>query len=315
MGSISKRHVVIGMLLVAVAAAAVVLALAFIPGGSSEIPPLDAPGECANKPVQGKLTINVEDEDLPQTPEKMTVYCLEPIVKTEEEIQELAAKFGVTDIERSHKEISSKEYDSYQGMKGDKIESCLAFGYDLTDGSFNFQNHAKYGKENPDLPTKDESRGIALETLENLGLLPDEAYVSGTGGQERETIRDGEWVKFFLHRDVIISRKLDGCYIIGPGMRIKVSLGTNGELIGLDSTVRNPVPYKEYKTKSAEDALRDAQNGKKTMNLHPEVEDPEVTKVEILYYADPAKPENKYLQPVYCFTGPQTCIYVPAIKQ
>ncbi|MCG2794337.1 MAG: hypothetical protein L6427_00395 [Actinomycetia bacterium] len=315
MGLVTRKHIIIGILIAAVATVAVVLAMAFLLGGSPGILPLDAPGECANKPVQGKLILNVEDEDLPQTPEKMTVYCLEPIVKTEEEIHELAAKFGITDIERSHKEIDSREYDSYQGMKGDRIETCLAFGYDVIDENFNFENHAKYGRENPNLPTKDESRGIALDTLESLGLLPDEAYVSGTGGEQTETIRDGEWVKFFDHRNVIISRKLDGHYVIGPGMRIKVSLGTNGELIGLDSTMRNPVPHKEFKTKSIEDAIRDAKKGKNTMNLHPEVKDPEVTKVEILFYADPAKPENKYLQPVYCLTGPETCIYVPAIKQ
>ncbi|MBU4240663.1 MAG: hypothetical protein KKE43_04095, partial [Actinobacteria bacterium] len=79
--------------------------------------------------------------------------------------------------------------------------------------------------------------------------------------------------------------------------------------------MRNVVPDGEYDSKSVEEAIKDAQSGKGTMNLYSDIENPEVTRVELIYYADPAEMENKYLIPAYSLTGPDTCIYVPAIKQ
>ena len=67
------------------------------------------------------------------------------------------------------------------------MRGSIGLSYRVNEGSYLWRNKSKYGKENPDLPTKDESRGIALETLESLGLLPDEAYVSGTGGEQTES--------------------------------------------------------------------------------------------------------------------------------
>ncbi|MCG2794335.1 MAG: hypothetical protein L6427_00385 [Actinomycetia bacterium] len=120
MGSITKKHVVLGILVVVAAVAAVVLALAFLPGGSSGIPPLDAPEECANKPVQGKLTVSVDEEELPRVPEKLTVCELEIIAKTREEIQELAAKLGISE-ELKFEKRSSEEYDYYEAGEGDLL--------------------------------------------------------------------------------------------------------------------------------------------------------------------------------------------------
>ena len=295
------------VLLVIFIAAGIGIGLFFLVSRVSRVTiSLDAPAEAANKPVEGKIKIDLGTMENLRVPEKVSVYEYKGVASSFEEIEEIARKLGVSDKLKPDSNIE----DLYSASNG-----MISFDYHSDDPSYIWRDKAKYGMENPDLPTKEESRVIATRVLRELGLLPDEAYVCATGGVEEETERDGENVKFFLYRDVIFSRKLDGYYVIGPGMRIKVSLGTNGELIGLDSTIRNLVPYKEYETKSIEDALRDAQRGKNTMNLHPEVEDPEVTKVEILYYADPASPENKFLQPVYCFSGPETCIYVPAIKQ
>lgn len=307
------------MALITILAAGVVAAGLLIGHRAPGIPGLDVPGG-ADKPVKGKLSLNVKEENLPEIPDEMLVYKFDKIAKNEEQIKELAAKFGLTgelkkDFAKREDPAGLKKHDHYYVKEGE-IGTGRHMQYFINTGNYLYIHEAKYGHENHNLPTTDECRSIALETLENLGLLPDDAFVAGTGGILTSTGPQGEPGRvYFDHRDVMISRRAGGYPIAGPGMEIVVSLGTNGELVGIDSMMRELVPYKGYKVKSVEQAVKDAEKGSGTMNLHPEVEDPEVTKVEIIYYADPAKPENKYLQPVYCFTGPETCIYVPAIKQ
>lgn len=308
-----RKKLLLALAVAATAFIAVLLSLLLFQFGGAGIPPLDAPPEAAGKPVRGKLVIEIPKEKMPKAPEKVNVYRFEPIADSEREIEEFAARFGIPEITREVGKSDGGVF--YIGSVGDRIETSLSFFYGVSDGHLNYQDHAKLRKENPNLPSDDEIEGIALRTLERLGLLPDEAYVSGTGGLEEATFRDGQPVKYWRYRNVVVSRKVDGFYIIGPGMEVKVSLGTDGELVKLDSMMRELVPFREYPAKSLEEAIVDAQKGRETMNLYPEVVNPVVKKAEILYYADPAKPENKYLQPVYALTGPETCIYVPAIKQ
>ena len=309
----NKKIVILIASIVAVAIAAIVVVVIVVGESGGAVPSLDVPAEAANKPVKGELKVEVEKENLPEVPEKLNVYKLEQIAKNRKEIQELAGKFGITEELKLRKFGDGKpdDYDSYAIRQGD-----LGFKYFIHTGMIDFKNRSKYGQENPDIPSKDECIPIATEHLKRLGLLPEEAYISGTGGgQIREAERDGKPVAFYLHRTITFSRKIDGREIKGPGMFIDVSLGTAGELVGILSTMRNVVPDREYESKSVEEAIKDAQRGKGTMNLYSDIENPEVTRVELIYYADPAEKENKYLIPVYSLTGPDTCIYVPAIKQ
>ncbi|MFH1149267.1 MAG: hypothetical protein V1748_02205 [Actinomycetota bacterium] len=309
--------IAIGGALVAIVGTAFVLAL-LLKGGAAVLP-LDAPPEAANKPVKGRLVLTAKD--IPQAPYRLTVYRFEQIADGAAEIQMLARKFGINhEIQRDEIKLKGsfqyEDYDSYYAIEGDQNFGRI-FHYYYNNGNYQFWIGSKYGQENPDLPSVEESGRIAMSTLEELGLLPHEAYVSMIGGPQRETLHhdDGQVTKIRLQRDVEISRKADGRPIVGPGMRIMVSLGTDGELIGVDSTMRNLVPYKKFEVKSLKEAIEDAEKGNNTMNLHPDVENPEVSRVELIYYADPSKTTNQFLQPVYCLSGPETCIYVPAIKQ
>lgn len=106
-----------------------------------------------------------------------------------------------------------------------------------------------------------------------------------------------------------------GCDIVGPGMATRVTIGEGGEMLEVSSSMNDMVPMGSFPVKTLEEATRDAQQGTGSMNLHPEVVDPVVTEVGIVYYADPATESNKVLQPVYVFRGPDTCIYVPATEK
>ncbi|MBU1671061.1 MAG: hypothetical protein KKF41_04155 [Actinobacteria bacterium] len=317
--SLSKSTcIALGGALVAVVGTAIVLVM-FL-GGGNAVPPLDAPPEAANKPVKGSLLLTAKEA--PQVPEVLTVYRLEQIAKNRKEIEELAKEFDLVQPIKLDElgagsrssGVEHEEFDNYYAREGDPNIGRI-FHYYFRTGNYEFWIGSKYGEENPDLPTVEEAGALAMHALEERGLLPDEAFVSTIGGPQAETIIDDQYRKFLLQRDVEISREVDGRTIVGPGMRIMVSLGTDGELIGVDSTMRNLVPYKKFEVKSLEEAIEDAEKGNDTMNLHPDVENPEVSRVELIYYADPSKTTNQFLQPVYCLSGPETCIYVPAIKQ
>lgn len=308
----NRSKVTVGIVACVLLVSAVVILFIFTPLGRSEIPPLDSPEECANKPVKGKLVLNVEETELPEISEKITVYEYEPLLKDEKEIQEFAARLGITaELEFYDKDKEYDNLDVYSVRQGD-----LGISYYSNTGEILFRNHALHGRELPGIPSKEESKAFALQVINELGLFPDGCNIVGTGGEIR--IRgndDGSQTSTYIDRDVAFSPKLDGIKIIGRGMELRVTIGTMGEFTGLTGPLRNIKPYKEYKVKSIDEAARDAQDGNNTMNLYSDVKDPEVTEVKLLYYADPAEPENKYLQPVYALTGPDTCIYVPAIKQ
>lgn len=309
-GSMKRLTVGIGAGLMVIGA---ICAFMLISGRTHVIPFTNAPSEALNKPVKGKLAFEVKKDDVPEIPDKMTVYRFEPMFTGKADIQQLASKLGI-EAEVKPGNVGGKGGDYYSARDGE-VGLGIGITYMIDSQTLHMQVHPKIDAVNPDLPSREDSPRIAADALKRIGLYPEEAYHSGF-------VRDlvsysdgkGQWTRHEPIRHVEFSRKLDGFPVVGPGMRILVSLGTDGELIGISSTIRKLVPYREYRTKSMEEALSDAQKGKNTMNLSPDTTNPRVNRVELLYYADPADEESRFLQPVFALTGPGASIYVPAIK-
>lgn len=304
------------MVLSTILAAGVVAAGLLIGTRVPIVPGLDVPGG-ADKPVKGKLVLCVIEENMAKPPERLKVYRLEFPYKSKRDFEELAGKFGMSGV------AEETEYPS-GGTLITILDGDLELHCEPDDGKFNFVVKSKYESGStpdnphptpPELPPEEELGEIAIQRMKEVGLLPPEVIVTGTGGNRVQSEKDGVPYDYWRYRIVYLSRKLDGYRVVGPGMEQRVYLWTGGELIAVFSSYREPVPVGEYRAKSIEEATAEAEEGKGAMNLHADVEDPLVNTVEILYYADPATPENKILQPVYCFSGPETCIYVPAIKQ
>ncbi|MFH1150236.1 MAG: hypothetical protein V1748_07165 [Actinomycetota bacterium] len=264
---------------------------------------LDIPAGQENQPVRGDFQLVVDPSDYPVVPETLNVYEYVRAIETEEQFRGIAAKFGAEGI-------MEKNGDFYMMGEGD-----LKFSYETDSERIEFTDERllRHPGDVPDVPSQEQCKKIAWNLMEQMGLLPQEAEIIGEATDGGSISAKGLDDVIFS-RSVEIGRKLDGYPIRGPGMEMWVELADKGELASFDSNIRPLKLYGTYKVKSVEEALEDARKGNGTMNLDPDIPNPIVNRISIMYYADPSDPENRLLQPVYSIVG-QCCIYVPAIKE
>ncbi len=289
-------------------AGATALCLLIIFGRGSGLPAMGSPPAYRNKPVKGKIVLRVDEESMPILPKTVNVYRLRFPLTTVPKMEECARKFGIDTSMQFYVQITgSKKYFA--------VKDELRFDCDPPCQEYRFRDKAFEGLAKVTYSDQ-EIAGIALEKLFALGLLPEDGgQVTKVGGERVWRTEDGQEVSYYVSRRATVSRTLDGGIVIGPGMELTATFGEGGKLVELHSTMREPVIAGKYPVKSVEEAVRDAQEGKGTMNLHPEVQNPVVSLVKLIYYADPANDTNDILQPVYMLSGPDTCIYIPAVRQ
>ncbi|MBU1670275.1 MAG: hypothetical protein KJ993_04180 [Actinobacteria bacterium] len=324
MGRKTRKWVIVCALAILVLAGSGIAAFLLLRNGGNEPPPferkikpakefvlpplpepklgLDIPAGQENRSVIGDFQFRIDPSDYPVVPETLNVYEYVRAIETEEQFRSMAAKFGVQGI-------MEKSGNFYVIHDGDK-----KFRYWFTEERVMYSDEEVQRRptEKPDIPSQEQCRTIAWNLMEKMGLLPPEAEIIGEatdGGSLRAKGLDD----VIFERSVEIGRRLDGYPIRGPGMEMWVSLGDKGELASFDSSIRPLKLFGTYKVKSVEEALEDARKGNGTMNLDPDIPNPTVNKISIMYYADPSDPENRLLQPVYSIVG-QCCIYVPATK-
>ncbi|MBK1724423.1 hypothetical protein [Thiocystis violacea] len=138
------------------------------------------------------------------------------------------------DLELKYNESGSALYATL------KEDPSAYFRMDTRTGDFSFSKGlAKYSdpSDTKGLPGKDEAIDLALAHLERLGLMPkdgDQLVVQGVGGvgmsaqDEKGIVRDFEKLT-----SVHFGRQIDGIKVGGPGSKIVVHLGQDGELVGL----------------------------------------------------------------------------------
>lgn len=242
----------------------------------------------------------------------MSVYRLIFELDTVEEAEAMVKKIGVTEPLVSRRLQNGSRI--FTAMQGNMTFMCRP-----DDGQWYWVNDDVMSLSSPtNLPPDEETcKQIAVKEVERLGInKPEDISITLLGGDAITFGAPGGVQQTYMkNRQIALSRKLDGYVVIGPSMRTTVYVcGMNGQIGGVDSTMRKAVKAGSYQTKTEKEAIEDAKAGRGTINLHAEVKNPTVNKIVLMYYADPAKPENEYIQPVYCLTGPNLCIYVPAIK-
>lgn len=143
---------------------------------------------------------------------------------------------------------AAKENDSVQ-LKADKSNSLTHvskadpsahFRIDKTTGDFSFSKGFKdyaNDRETSGLPSKEKAPDLAKKYLSDLGLMPekqDELVVRHVGGLRQVDVKDG---KPTAELDKLVTvhfgRQIDGIDVGGPGSKIVVDLGANGELVGV----------------------------------------------------------------------------------
>jgi hypothetical protein len=114
------------------------------------------------------------------------------------------------------------------------------FRIDTKTGDFSFnKGMAEYTapKHTPGLPGKDEAVDLAVSYLERLDLMPkdkDQLVVEAVGGLAMGSQAENGTVENFEKlTSVHFGRQIDGIDVGGPGSKIVVHLGRNGELVGL----------------------------------------------------------------------------------
>lgn len=134
-------------------------------------------------------------------------------------------------------------------LKGDKSNALQHvsksdpaghFRIDKTTGDFSFHKGFKdyvNDRSTANLPSKDGAPEVAKKHLAALGLLPDkqeEMVVKHVGGINQVDLKDGKVVgEFKKIVTVHFGRQIDGIDVGGPGSKIVVDLGANGDLVGV----------------------------------------------------------------------------------
>jgi hypothetical protein len=113
----------------------------------------------------------------------------------------------------------------------------------------------------------------------------------------------------------VIGTSVDGYDIRGPGMQMRIRIGAEGKMTYMRTNLKRLELYGTYPLKPLAQALAEGQAGSDTLNLEPEVVNPTVTSMKILYNSHSSERSNELLLPVYAFMGPDCMIYVPAVNQ
>ena len=122
----------------------------------------------------------------------------------------------------------------------DKDDPSAFVQIDNTTGDISFCRGMK-GLEvqanTPNLPRDNDATRVALKHLEDLGLMPakrEELMLQHIGGLRMSSRSEqGETADFQKLVTVHFGRIIDGVQVGGPGSKITVHLGADGELVGL----------------------------------------------------------------------------------
>lgn len=169
----------------------------------------------------------------------MSAYIqTEPLISSETRAAGLAEQlFGMSgmDVSVTLMENSGDKYGFVYAA-----DRSASFYYTPSTGDISFnRGTAGYSGDGdtPGLPENEEAVQLALEYLEALELLPgnpDELILLGTGALNMAVVReDGSESRYRKQVWVHFKRVIDGIEVRGPGSKIIVYLGENGELTKL----------------------------------------------------------------------------------
>ncbi|MEI8049071.1 MAG: hypothetical protein WCI92_16935 [Bacteroidota bacterium] len=118
-------------------------------------------------------------------------------------------------------------------------DASVYFEQDLNTGNLSFSKSMRkyYGKAVPKLPTADEADKLAREYLKKFNLLPakeEELKLVHKGGLRASSVIDGKKGGPVIDKMVTLTyaRFIDGVPVIGPGSKMLVNIGNEGEITG-----------------------------------------------------------------------------------
>lgn len=141
---------------------------------------------------------------------------------------------------RFNDQVQLKADKANKMMHVGRTDPSAHFRIDKTTGDFSFSKGMKgyyNDRETMGLPGKDKAEEVAKKHLTDLGLMPEkqeEMVVRHIGGLKQVDIApDGKAQERDKLVTVHFGRQIDGIDVGGPGSKIIVQLGANGELVAL----------------------------------------------------------------------------------
>lgn len=191
-------------------------------------------------PALAEPQVNVKSGKFATAKEKNAVhaYRMKEGFKGDAAARELGNK--LYRAARESDSVALKEDKSNSLMHVSKADPGGHFRIDKTTGDFSFSKGFKdfiNDRSTANLPSKEKAPDVAKKLLADLGLLPDnqdELVVRHVGGLNQVDVKDGkpsEELKKLV--TVHFGRQIDGIDVGGPGSKIVVDLGANGELVGV----------------------------------------------------------------------------------
>lgn len=289
-----------------------------------------------NTPINGNGNSNVADEELPP----MVIYetkapLSKPNISLDTKIPILPNEMMVYKTKNTVTKESIIKLGEKLGLNGDIKEDEENFY--LIDKPFELQVYKPsggiwyadmsriYGKEkNPKLPSENDAVDIAKRFLTDKNLISGAIFDKVVTDTKKKVIVDPDTNDPIYKEEpydiqVFFCYEINGVPVIGPGSKLKVYIGNNGDVIGFFKANRNYEPWKSFKILTPTKALEIL----KERGIHSvkgPIKEAKVKDIYLAYYARPVIEEQAYLQPVYVFdietdTGDRIKEYIPAIPQ
>lgn len=220
----------------------------------------------------------------------LSVYETEKPRVHDDMLHELAKRFSIDG------NIESKD-----GISLVSQEKKLLAMYSQS-GAFWYADLAKlYNPEyKPELPSEDEVREITTSYLTRNSWLPEKAIfesIHRNSFEQTEEYKQGKHTEQENNVCVDFRFSVNGLNTYGPGAKIKVFVGHQGEIIGLFYAMRSLHKYAEFSRLSKQD-LEETLKQKLGLPL----ERIEIRDVRLAYHAESCVLNSRFMQPAYVFT-------------
>lgn len=249
-------------------------------------------------------TLSTDDRQVP-------VYQISKLDITEDYVATLGQKLGFTgqpaSMDGGSKIVmTDSTSDSPRQLTVWTASGAIEYGFASPD--------KLYPVYTPMLPSPEEAKILAYDFLDGLDLIPpdyhsfndvqDKILVVAGGGYN---IAEGT-VGNIIQKDpsfwlVKFPFYIDGNTVTGPGAKMEVSIGDDGEPVSLVWAWKGVTPVYTGKIKSEQSAFDDIVNNKGTVDMPVSCQNVRVDEVQLGYWLDPISESQDYTLPVYIFRG------------
>ncbi|RXE55404.1 hypothetical protein ABH15_11700 [Methanoculleus taiwanensis] len=272
--------------------------------------------------IVGSSGLYVLAAPFPDVNDSYPVYRTVPPDTSTEEIRRIGNLFGVSGDVRGPR-TSSGEAKIVDDSKG----SAEIFYYYTNSGAFRYsipdKEYPNTPDRQPDLPSDEEARVIAVTYLKERGFLPEDVHVEGVRiGCSYESSTLTSQTVYTLTKQVSFFKEIQGLQVYHAG--VGATIGENGEVVSAGSSLRefDPKPVHDVKIVTPEQAYQRLSSGNVMIQPLPwEYDKIVVTNISLGYWMETKTEPQKYIVPVYVFSctatwngkSEEVVRYVPAV--